>query len=36
VRVVLAEGLTHVGHAETGVAELAKLLASEEPAMVQL
>ncbi len=36
VRIVLAETLTHVGAAATGVAELAKLLAADQPEMVRL
>ena len=36
VGVVLAEGLTHVGHAKKGVAELARLLADSASEMVRL
>ena len=36
VRVVLAEGLTHVGHADAGVAELGRMLDSGQSDMVRL
>lgn len=36
VCVVLAEGITHVGHADLGVAELASLLSDDQPEMVRL
>ncbi|MEL7730414.1 HEAT repeat domain-containing protein [Citromicrobium bathyomarinum] len=36
VRVVLTEGLAHVGHTDLGVAELASLLSDDQPEMVRL